>query len=140
MIAIRPLPRSSGLVLLLAGHLAAQVVPGSRPAARPPVNREQMWFAPTAEDWKKPCLIAWQRNFEDAIAVSRETGKPILVCVNMDGEIASEHYAGVRYRQPEIAKLYEPYVTVIASVGVVAMWIVPVALEQVPKTEGILPS
>src|SRR5262245_33381947 len=34
----------------------------------------------------------------------------------MDGEIASEHYAGVRYRQPEIAKLYEPYVCVIASV------------------------
>ena len=34
----------------------------------------------------------------------------------MDGEIASEHYAGVRYRQPEIATLYEPYVCVIASV------------------------
>jgi hypothetical protein len=34
----------------------------------------------------------------------------------MDGEIASEHYAGVRYREPEIAKLYEPYVCVIASV------------------------
>ena len=48
--------------------------------------------------------------------VSKETGKPILVCVNMDGEIASEHYAGVRYRQPEIATLYEPYVCVIASV------------------------
>jgi peroxiredoxin (alkyl hydroperoxide reductase subunit C) len=41
------------------------------------------------------------------VAVSRETGKPILVCVNMDGEVASEHYAGIRYRQPEIAKLYE---------------------------------
>jgi hypothetical protein len=34
----------------------------------------------------------------------------------MDGEIASEHYAGVRYRQPDIARLYEPYVCVIASV------------------------
>ncbi|HPF14039.1 MAG TPA: hypothetical protein PLJ12_07200, partial [Planctomycetota bacterium] len=39
----------------------------------------------------------------------------ILICVNMDGEIASEHYAGVRYRDPETAKLYEAYVTVIAS-------------------------
>src|SRR4030095_8566403 len=47
---------------------------------------------------------------------SQERGKPVLVCVNMDGEIASEHYAGVRYRQPEIAALYEPYVCVIASV------------------------
>ena len=75
-----------------------------------------MWPAPTAEDWKKPCLITWQRTWEDAQELSRETGKPILVCVNMDGEIASEHYAGIRYRQPEIVKLYEPYVTVIASV------------------------
>lgn len=75
-----------------------------------------MWYAPTEADWAKPCLITWQRNYEDATRVAEETGKPILVCVNMDGEIASEHYAGIRYRQPEIAKLYEPYVTVIASV------------------------
>ena len=80
------------------------------------VTREQMWPAPTDEDWKKPCLIHWQRTWEDAQVVSKETGKPILVCVSMDGEIASEHYAGIRYRQPEICKLYEPYVTVIASV------------------------
>jgi tetratricopeptide (TPR) repeat protein len=50
-----------------------------------------------------------------AVAVAREEQKPILVCINMDGEIASEHYAGVRYRSPEIAALYEPYVLVIAS-------------------------
>ncbi|MEZ5990518.1 MAG: hypothetical protein R3F30_15675 [Planctomycetota bacterium] len=83
---------------------------------RPQVPREQMWPAPTAEDWKKPCLIRWQRTWTDALAVAKETGKPILVCVNMDGEIASEHYAGIRYRQPDKARLYEPYVTVIASV------------------------
>ncbi|MFQ5505557.1 MAG: hypothetical protein ACE5F1_12270, partial [Planctomycetota bacterium] len=75
-----------------------------------------MWPAPTAEDWKRPVLIQWQRTWEDALAVAKETGKPILICVNMDGEIASEHYAGKRYREPEKAKLYEPYVTVIASV------------------------
>ncbi len=80
------------------------------------LSREEMWTAPTAEDWKKPCLVTWQRSFEDAGVLSLETGKPILVCVNMDGEIASEHYAGIRYRQPEVARLYEPYVTVIASV------------------------
>jgi tetratricopeptide (TPR) repeat protein len=94
----------------------------SQPARAPqqggtaPLSREQMWYAPTAEDWAKPCLISWQRNYEDAMRVAEETGKPILVCINMDGEIASEHYAGIRYRQPEIARLYEPYVTVIASV------------------------
>ncbi|MCC7137230.1 MAG: hypothetical protein IT460_02230 [Planctomycetes bacterium] len=82
----------------------------------PGVSREQMWRAPTAEDWKKPCLMTWQRSWDDAVAVAKETGRAILVCVNMDGEIASEHYAGVRYREPEVAAVYEPYVCVIASV------------------------
>jgi hypothetical protein len=79
-------------------------------------TRESMWPAPTAEDWKSPCLITWQRTFDDALAVSKETGKPILICVNMDGEVSSEHYAGIRYRRPETARLYEPYVCVVASV------------------------
>lgn len=99
--------------LLLAGFGSVKAQLTGLP---PGVSREQMWWSPTAEDWAKPCLISWQRTWEDAQAVSRETGKPILACINMDGEIASEHYAGVRYRQPEIAVLYEPYVTVIASV------------------------
>ena len=77
---------------------------------------EQMWYAPTAADWSKPVAIRWQRTWDDAVRLSQQTKKPILVCVNMDGEIASEHYAGVRYRDPEIAKLWEPYVCVIASV------------------------
>ena len=85
-------------------------------SAQQPGSREAMWPAPTEEDWKKPCLITWQRTWEDAVALSRQTKRAILVCVNMDGEIASEHYAGVRYRQPDIASLYQPYVTVIASV------------------------
>lgn len=77
---------------------------------------EQVWYAPTAADWQKPVQIQWQRTWEDAVALSQATKKPILVCVNMDGEIASEHYAGVRYRDPEVGKLFEPYVCVIASV------------------------
>ena len=80
------------------------------------LSREQMWRAPTAEDWAKPCLIPWQRSWKDALAVMKESGKPILVCVNMDGEIASEHYAGVRYREADVAAAYAPYITVIASV------------------------
>lgn len=100
------------VILLLPPVVAAQEsVP--RPQGLVP---EQMWYAPTAEDWAKPVAIRWQRTWEDAVAVSQQTKKPILVCVNMDGEIASEHYAGVRYRDPEIAKLWEPYVCVIASV------------------------
>jgi tetratricopeptide (TPR) repeat protein len=97
------------LTALLPAAVAQQTGP-------PQGSREAMWPAPSAEDWAKPCLITWQRSYEDALAVSKETGKANLVCVNMDGEIASEHYAGIRYRQPEIAALYEPYVCVIASV------------------------
>ncbi len=80
------------------------------------VTREGMWPAPTAQDWAKPVLLTFQRTWEDAVAVSKLTGKPILCCINMDGEIASEHYAGIRYREAAIAELYKPYVCVIASV------------------------
>lgn len=100
----------AGLALLASSAIGQQGVPD------PGVNREQMWYAPTAEDWQKPCLLQWQRSWEDALAISQQEQRPILICVNMDGEIASEHYAGVRYRQPEIAAIYEPYVCVIASV------------------------
>ncbi len=98
-------------VPLLASPVASQQ--DGLPAG---VTREQMWYAPSAQDWAKPCRITWQRTWEDALAVSLESGKAILVCVNMDGEIASEHYAGIRYRDAEIAQLYEPYVCVVASV------------------------
>ncbi|TAJ21334.1 MAG: hypothetical protein EPO68_04835 [Planctomycetota bacterium] len=104
------------VLLLLALCCATSLSPTPLAAQVPGVSREQMWFAPTQEDWAKPCLIRWQRTWDDAVSVSRATGKAILVCVNMDGEIASEHYAGIRYRRPETAVLYEPYVCVIASV------------------------
>ncbi len=110
-------------LLLLVSVAAAQGRQATPPSdgkgpLEPPrgAAREQMWPAADAEGWKKPVLITWQRTWEDAVAVSKETGRPILVCINMDGEIASEHYAGVRYREPGIAALYEPYVCVIASV------------------------
>ena len=78
-------------------------------------SRERMWRAPTETDWEKPVTIEWQRSLDDARAISEETGKPMLICVNMDGEIASEHYAGIRYRQPEVGELFRDYVCVIAS-------------------------
>ncbi|HHI81116.1 MAG TPA: hypothetical protein ENK02_14210 [Planctomycetes bacterium] len=103
--------------MMKATHLALLLLTFSSSAfGQRPTNREAMWPAPTAEDWKRPCLIRWERSWEDAVAVSQKTHRPILICVNMDGEIASEHYAGVRYRQKEIARLYKPYVCVIASV------------------------
>ncbi len=131
MASSRRFARLSGVVLGLCFALSTSPASAEDPPAPPPnpppgragippglrgSAREQMWPAPTAEDWRKPCLITWQRSWDDAQAVSKETARPILICINMDGEIASDHYAGVRYRQPEIAALYEPYITVIASV------------------------
>ncbi|MGB3967350.1 MAG: hypothetical protein WBO45_11525, partial [Planctomycetota bacterium] len=101
----------SAVVPFLSSAFAQEGVP-----APPGLVPEQMWYAPTAADWAKPVAIRWQRTWDDAVRLSQQTKKPILVCVNMDGEIASEHYAGVRYRDPELAKLWEPYVCVMASV------------------------
>jgi hypothetical protein len=108
--------RSRLLLSLVVSWLSSSVLAQEGTPAPQGLVPEQMWFAPTADDWKKPVAIRWQRTWEDAVRLSQETKRPILVCVNMDGEIASEHYAGVRYRDPELAKLWEPYVCVIASV------------------------
>lgn len=89
---------------------------GSPPSLAPGLTEEQMWPAADAETWAKPVLIRWQRTFDDALRTARAKNQPILVCVNMDGEIASEHFAGVRYRDPATAELMTRYACVIASV------------------------
>lgn len=126
MLSTRVRPLVCVLLLLAAPAFAQdleniQTRPGGAPPTSPPrlpsgMTTEKMWPAPTAADWKKPVLIEFQRTWGDAVTVARETNKPILLCINMDGEPASEHYAGVHYRTPETAKLFEPYVCVIASV------------------------
>jgi hypothetical protein len=115
--------RASACFALLAPAAAQGADPskdaqrmGSPMALPPGQTVETMWPAPTAEDWAKPVLVRWQRSVADAVKIATETGRPILVCVNMDGEPASEHFAGVRYRDPETASLLEPYVCVPASV------------------------
>ena len=88
-------------VPLLLALLALQT-PTVTPQGAPPTGgaREAMWYAPTAEDWQKPVLIQFQRSWDDALAVARETRKPILVCVNMDGEIASDPSVTPSVRAP----------------------------------------
>jgi hypothetical protein len=108
-----PAPRALVLGLLL--FLSRPAAQGGPPPAGG-VDREAMWPAPAAEDWERPVAITFERSFEDALALARTTHRPILVCVNMDGEIASEHYAGLRYRDPALAPLFEPYICLIASV------------------------
>ncbi|MCB9915037.1 MAG: hypothetical protein H6828_07800 [Planctomycetes bacterium] len=89
---------------------------GSPPALPEGTTQEQMWPSATAEQWAQPCLVTWQRTFDDALKVANARHQPILVAVNMDGEIASEHFAGVRYREPETAARMSRYACVIASV------------------------
>ncbi len=89
---------------------------GSPPELAPGTTEEDMWPAATAEGWAQPCLVPWQRSFDDAVLVARTRQQPLLVAVNMDGEIASEHFAGVRYRDPEVAAQMARYACVIASV------------------------
>ncbi|MCB9905904.1 MAG: hypothetical protein H6831_16005 [Planctomycetes bacterium] len=89
---------------------------GSPPQLEEGVTEEELWPSATAEGWKQPVLVHWQRSFDDAMRVARERRMPVLVCVNMDGEIASEHFAGVRYRDPGTAAQMSRYSCVIASV------------------------
>jgi len=89
---------------------------GSPPALPAGLTEEAMWPAASAEGWQMPVLVKWQRTFEDALLAARERNAPVMVAVNMDGEIASEHFAGVRYRDPETTALLNRYVCVIASV------------------------
>jgi tetratricopeptide (TPR) repeat protein len=60
-------------------------------------------------------MMPWQRSLEDALQLVEETGKPLLICVNMDGEAASESLARSRYRDPEFAALVEGFIPIIAS-------------------------
>ena len=69
--------------LLMASLGAAQDPSDGRGPATPPrgAAREAMWPAPTAEDWQKPVLVTFQRTWKDALEVSRQSNKPILICL-----------------------------------------------------------
>jgi hypothetical protein len=51
------------LPLFTAALLTALAMPTAAAAQLPQgVTREQMWYAPTAEDWKKPVQLTFQRK------------------------------------------------------------------------------
>jgi len=72
-------------------------------------------FRPSAEDRGRVPLMPWQRNLDDALALSAATGKPLLICVNMDGEMASESLALSRYRDPAFVELARGFVPLLVS-------------------------
>ncbi|MFT4841040.1 MAG: hypothetical protein ACI90M_001500 [Candidatus Azotimanducaceae bacterium] len=62
-----------------------------------------------------PPQVAWQRTIEDALAVQKETGLPLLVVVNMDGEVFNERFAGTTYHDSTFIESTRNYVCVVAS-------------------------
>ena len=81
---------------------------------KPKSGRSGNWGVSRAERERAPAM-PWQRNLEDALALVEETGKPLLICVNIDGESASDNLAFGRYRDPEFAALADGFVCVLAS-------------------------
>lgn len=59
--------------------------------------------------------IEWQRSLADALAVQQATGKPLLVCVNADGEPFCERFANATYLDDAFVQKTRGYVCVIAS-------------------------
>ncbi len=73
------------------------------------------WVRATEAQRAQPPLMAWQRSLEDAQALAAASGKPLLICVNMDGEPACESIAWYYYREPAFAALARGFVCVLAS-------------------------
>lgn len=74
-----------------------------------------------AQDPSKPAPAAaaphveWQRTLADALAVQQATGLPLLIAVNMDGEVFNERFANTTYRDPDFVTSTRGYVCVVAS-------------------------
>jgi len=71
---------------------------------------------PRAESGEAARQIHWQRSLDDALALSKSSGRPLLVALNMDGESASERIVRERYHDPEFVRWTRSFVCVVGSV------------------------
>ncbi|MBK7645285.1 MAG: hypothetical protein IPJ19_19960 [Planctomycetes bacterium] len=94
---------SLGCLLVSACAGAPQ---SSTPAAR---------AAPAARHEDLSHQILWQRSLEDALALAKSSGRPLLVAMNMDGESASERITKENYRDPEFVALTRNFVCILGS-------------------------
>ena len=62
-----------------------------------------------------PERVAWQRSLEDALALQAQTGLPLLIAVNMDGEVFNERFAKSTYKDPQFVASTRGYICVVAS-------------------------
>ena len=71
---------------------------------------------PPAQAPRKPAQrVAWQRSLADALALQSQTGLPLLIAVNMDGEVFNDRFAATTYKDPQFVASTSGYVCVIAS-------------------------
>lgn len=70
--------------------------------------------APAQPPTERP-RIEWQRTLADALAVQQATGLPLLIAVNMDGEVFNERFANTTYRDQDFVAATRGYVCVVAS-------------------------
>jgi len=66
--------------------------------------------------WAEAQQIHWQRSLEDAWAIARAEGRPLLVVLHMDGESACERIVRERYRDPGFVAWTRSFVCVVGSV------------------------
>jgi len=64
---------------------------------------------------QEPQRVAWQRSLDDALALQKQTGLPLMIAVNMDGEVFNERFAASTYKDPQFIASTRGYICVIAS-------------------------
>ena len=71
---------------------------------------------PPAQAPRRPAQrVAWQRSLADALALQSQTGLPLLIAVNMDGEVFNDRFAATTYKDPQFIASTSGYICVIAS-------------------------
>jgi hypothetical protein len=86
-------------LLIIYACAAAAFSQAPEPPAPPPVQKH----------------VSWQRTLKDALATQQETGLPLLIAVNMDGEVFNENFAKSTYKDQTFIASTENYICVIAS-------------------------
>ena len=69
----------------------------------------------TAQGGEPVPHIAWQRNLDDALAVQKLTGLPLLIAVNMNGEVFNDRFRTDTYVDATFVESTRGYVCVVAS-------------------------
>jgi hypothetical protein len=71
--------------------------------------------APQSPGRESAARMPWQRTLADALATQEATGLPLLVVVNMDGEVFNDRFATTTYQDPAFVASASGFVCVVAS-------------------------